>query len=318
MRAVILVGGKGTRLGSVTSQIPKPLVPVNGKAVLDRQLDELRRYRVTEVNRPNRSLRRQKGKSDPVDAQAAARSVLAGTAVSVPKANDDQVEMIRLLKVALNGAIKSKTAAANTITSMSVALPDELREQLRGVSTLKMVRICSRFRGGELTSPTAAAKVSLRSIAKRYEALEAEIKALKSELKELVEKTAPQLVKQFGVGPDVAATLLCAAGDNPERLVNEVSFASLCGVSPVEASSGKTNRHRLNRGGNRQANKALYVIALTRLRYDERSQTYVAKCVSEGKSKKEAIRCLKRYIAREIYYILIADGHYRAAKKSTA
>lgn len=270
---------------------------------------------VIEVNRPNRALRRSKGKSDTVDAESAARSVLAGTATAIPKSGDDQVENIRALKVARQGAIKARTAAANSLTSLRVTAPAQLREELRGLSTIKLVRRCSGFRTSDISDPTSASKVAMRSIAKRYEDLETEIKLLDSQLNKLVPKAAPRLVQVFGVGPGVASMLLIAAGDNPERLVSEASFASLCGASPVLASSGKTNRHRLNRGGNRQANSALYTVVKTRLAHDKATQEYMARRIAEGKSKKEVIRCLKRLVARELYYVLLADATGRVTRQ---
>jgi transposase len=154
----------------------------------------------------------------------------------------------------------------------------------------------------------AATKFALRSVARRYEALSEEIAELDAHLDRLVAEAAPELVALPGIGTDSAATLLIVAGDNPQRLASEASFASLCGVSPIEASSGKVVRHRLNRGGNREANRALYMICLARMRRDRRTQEYVARRTKEGKSKREIIRCLKRYVAREVYRVLISCG----------
>ena len=167
-----------------------------------------------------------------------------------------------------------------------------------------LVKRCRSFRPGRLGNPTAAAKYALRSLACRCRQLSKEIQDLKAELERLTQATAPALVKAFGIGPDTAAALLIAAGSNPDRLNSEAAFASLCGVSPVPASSGKTNRHRLNRGGDRQANAALYRIVVVRLRYELRTQAYMCRRTAEGMSKIEVIRCLKRYVAREVYSII--------------
>lgn len=149
--------------------------------------------------------------------------------------------------------------------------------------------------------PASAAALTLRLLARRVLALTDEIDDLNIRITAAMQSHAPQLLDRYGVGPDTAAALLLTAGDNPERLHSEASFAALCGVSPTEASSGKTHRRRLNRGGDRQANSALYTITIARLRWDKRSQRYIQRRVAEGKTRREAIRCLKRYICREIY-----------------
>jgi transposase len=267
---------------------------------------------VLEVERPKhrrRSSRRNLEKSDPIDAEAAARAVLAGEASGVPKSADGTVEMIRTLHAARRSAIKARTQAANQLQGLRVTAPEELRHRLRGLSTKELVWVSARFRlgGGPADVPTAT-KFALRSVARRYEALSAEIVELGVHLDRLVGQAAPELVCLPGIGTDTAATLLIVAGDNPERLRSEASFASLCGVSPIEASSGKVVRHRLNRGGNREANRALYMICLSRMRRDRRTQGYVARRTQEGKSKREIIRCLKRYLARELYRVLLSCG----------
>lgn len=259
---------------------------------------------VVEVIRPNRQARRRNGKSDPADADAAASAVLSGDADGVPKAGDSTVEMIRALRVARATAIKARTQAANAMKALVVTAPDQLRESLRDLSKIELVRTCARSRPGGLTGPSAATKAALRSLAVRHEALETEVKILDGQIEPLIAEAAPELIAVFGVGPDSAGALLVAAGDNPQRLVSEAAFSMLCGSSPVEASSGKTVRHRLNRGGDRQANAALYRIVIVRLRHDEATKTYAQRRTTEGKSKAEIIRCLKRYVAREIYSVL--------------
>ena len=263
-----------------------------------------RGHTVIEVNRPDRSTRRRLGKSDPIDAESAARSVLAGTAVGTPKSGTGNVEMIRMLKIARDSAIKARSQAMSQMKSLLVTLPAELRETLDDLPVSKLARRCAGFRPGEVSTITSAAKFTLRSIARRRQQLSDEISALDSELARLTEETAPELVQAFGMGPNTAATLLVTAGDNPERLRSKSAFAALCGVSPIPASSGKTNRHRLNRGGDRRANSALHQIVIVRLKSDERTRSYMERRIKEGKTKLEVIRCLKRYVANEVFHML--------------
>jgi transposase len=269
---------------------------------------------VLEVERPKhrrRSSRRNGGKSDPSDAERAARAVLAGEASGVPKSGDGQVEMIRALRSVRRSAMKARTQAANQLQALRVTAPEELLNRLRGLSTKELVSVAARFRLADgPRDATTATKFALRSVARRYETLSEEIFELEAHLDRLVGQAAPELVCLPGVGTDSAATLLIVAGDNPQRLGSEASFASLCGVSPIEASSGKVVRHRLNRGGNREANRALYMVCLSRMRRDPRTQEYVARRTMEGKSKREIIRCLKRYIAREVYRVLVSCGSH--------
>jgi transposase len=265
---------------------------------------------VLEVERPKyrrRSSRRNLEKSDPSDAEAAARAVLAGEASGVPKSGNGTVEMIRALRAARRSAIKARTQAANQLQGLRVTAPEQLRHRLRGLSTKELVSVAARFRlGDDPRDVPAATRFALRSVARRYETLSAEIAELEAHLDRLVAQVAPELVSLPGIGTENAATLLIVAGDNPQRLGSEASFANLCGVAPIEASSGKVVRHRLNRGGNREANRALYMICLARMRRDRRTKEYVARRTAEGKSKREIIRCLKRYVAREVYRVLIS------------
>ena len=263
---------------------------------------------VIEVNRPDRSTRRRLGKSDPVDAEMAARSVLAGVARDYPKSGLDSVEMIRMLKMVKSSAIKARTQAINQIKAIIVTAPLELRHELVGLNVSRLVARCARFRPGHLATPVGSAKYSLRLLARRHGQLTSEIEGVNDELPRLTAETAPALVELFGIGPDTAATLLVTAGGNPERLRSEAAFAALCGVNPVPASSGRTNRHRLNRGGNRQANAALYRIVLVRLHYHEPTKEYMGRRTGEGMTKLEVIRCLKRYVARQVYSILSDEG----------
>ena len=275
-------------------------------AGLARYLDGLG-HRVVEVDRPDRATRHRLGKSDPIDAEMAARSVLSGVAVGTPKATDGSVEMIRMLKVARDSAVKARTQSLNQIKALLVTAPAELRESIRGLSTPRLLDHCAAFRPGVPDSPTTAAKQALRSLARRNLALGAEVKEHDEGIRRLVSGAAPELLAAFGVGPDSAATLLVTAGDNPGRLRSEAAFASLCGSSPIPASSGKTTRHRLNRGGDRQANAALHRIVVVRLRWHQPTQAYMARRTAEGKTKAEIMRCLKRYVAREAFGLLPID-----------
>jgi transposase len=262
---------------------------------------------VVEVNRPNRQHRRRFGKHDTADAEAAARAVQANVATGEPKAADGIVEMMRALRVARRSAVKARTQAANQLRALLFTAPEELKRELGGLPTNRLVSVAARFRPGTRPrSLVTATKLAMRSVARRHLLLSEEISDLDERLEQLVAEAAPALAALRGVGTDTAAALLIAAGDNPERLRSEAAFAHLCGVAPIQASSGKTVRHRLNRGGNREANRALYVLVLGRMSWDERTRGYVARRTAEGKSKREIIRCLKRFVAREIYRTLTA------------
>ena len=258
-----------------------------------------------EVNRPNRQTRRRRGKTDTVDAEAAARAALSGEAVAVPKSADGCVEAIRTLSVARRCAVKARTVAGNQINAVAVTAPEQVKDLLRRPNTPQMIKICARWLLGVGGAPAAGgAKRALRALARRHQALTAEIDELDAELLALCEKANPALLGACGVGAETAAALLTAAGDNPERMRSEASFAALCGASLIEASSGPRTRHRLNRGGNRQANKALWRIAMVRLRVHQQSIDYAARRRAQGSTRRETIRCLKRHIAREIYRLL--------------
>ena len=260
---------------------------------------------VVEVDRPNRRVRRRRGKSDPVDAEAAARAALNGEASGVPKSRDGAVESLRALRVARRSAMKARTQAANQIVGLIVTAPAPLRECLAELDGNARIGRCASFRPGPLADPVEATKRALRTLARRHEALSEEIEELDAAIVELCHSLNPALLGAIGVGADVASILLIAAGDNPERMRSDAAFAALCGASPVEASSGKIVRHRLNQGGNREANHALWRIAMVRLSCDPRTKAYRARRHSEGKSIREIVRCLKRHIAREIYRLLI-------------
>jgi len=257
---------------------------------------------VVEVNRTNRQTRRRKGKTDTVDAEAAARAVLAGDATVTPKSGDGPIEALRQLRLARNGAMKARTAAANQLHSLTDTAPEELRARLRGLTTLQRARTCARLRPGDVLTPAGAAKAALRSVATRWLTLHAEAAELSRAIKHVLDTIAAPMLERYGVGYETAGALLCTAGDNPDRLNSEGSYAALCGSSPVEISSGKTNRHRLNRAGDRHANAALWTIVMSRIAAKHPPTiTYIERRTTDGLSKREAIRCLKRYVAREIY-----------------
>jgi transposase len=267
---------------------------------------------VIEVDRPDRKLRHQRGKSDPIDAYAAAAAVLCGAATGSPKTRDGHVEAIRTLRVVRRSAVKARTQAINPLKAVVLTGPAELRQALTGLNTRQLLLSCCRMRTGparliEAADPvTTATKMTLRRLARRITTLTQEIRELDTELRPLVALTAPALLAVYGVGTEVAAQLLTTAGDNPERLRSEAAFAQLCGTAPLPASSGRTTRHRLNRGGDRHANYALHIIALVRLSSHPPTQAYAARRRTQGLSNPEILRCLKRYIAREIYHVLTA------------
>jgi transposase len=277
---------------------------------------------VLEVNRPNRQARRRRGKSDTVDAEAAARAALNAEATVVPKTQGSLVESIRVLRVACTSARDSRTRVALQLRDLIVTAPDQLRTVLGPLSTAERVARAARFHvAGDVADPVVGTKLALRTLARRYEALSTEMAEMEAVLDELTARANPALRGAKGVGPDVAAILLTAAGDNPERLRNEAAFAAMCGVSPIEASSGKTVRHRLNRSGNRQANHALWRIVMVRLSTgDPATKAYVERRTAEGKSLREIVRCLKRHVAREVYRHLVrpepvpAGSDLRAAR----
>ena len=274
-------------------------------AGLARHLAE-RTVRVVEVNRPNRQKRRLRGKSDPVDAEAAARAVLSGEATVTPKAGTGPVEALRQLRVARAGAVKAKISAANQLHSLCDTAPETIRAQLRRLPLRKKVEICERWRPGADYTPANAAKRAMLSVARRWRTLDLEVRELDAHLKIILDDIAAPLLAKYGVGYETAGQLLVTGGDNPERMRSERSYAALCGSSPVEASSGRTERHRLNRGGDRQANAALWMIVFTRMANHPPTQAYVARRTTEGLSKKEIIRCLKRYVAREVFPLVRA------------
>jgi transposase len=261
-------------------------------------------HKVIEVGRQDRRERRLNGKSDLLDAHNAARAVLAGTARATPKNADGIVEMLRQVKVAKDTAVKARTSAMITLKALIVNVEPELREQLQPLPKMALIDRCANLRPGVVDTPVAASKHALRSLARRWRELHTEIRAHEELLERLIRQIAPQLLDAFGVAADTAAEVLIVAGDNPQRIRTEAAWAKLCGVAPIPASSGTTTRHRLNRGGHRQANAALYRTIIVRMRFHEPTIAYVERRMAEGRTKAEIIRCLKRFLAREIWALM--------------
>jgi transposase len=265
---------------------------------------------VVEVNQPHAHAHQRLGKSDPVDAELAARAALSGSARAVAKDRSGIVEAIRQLSVARAGALKARTAALQQLDDLIITAPERLRASLRRRRTLKArAALCLRLRPNEprLHEPVEAAKLALRSLARRVEHLDEEILEIDRQLERLVATAAPRTVALYGVGTQAASQLLITGGQNIDRLRSEAAFAKLCGAAPIQASSGRTTRHRLDFGGDRQANRALHMIAVCRLRHCQRTQAYAKRRAAEGLSKREVLRCLKRYIARQTYQTLRDD-----------
>lgn len=260
---------------------------------------------VIEVDRPNRAERRRSGKSDPLDAVEAARSALGGRAKSISKSKVGAVEAIRVLVVAKRSARGARIKALTQMRHLVITAPDQLRCRLRGLSVIVLVNEAARLRPSRSGDAVMAAhKAALCSLARRIQGLDDELADLDRRIEVLVASVAPDLLARFGVGPDTAAALLVSAGDNPERLHSEAAWAHLCGVAPIPASSGKSNRHRLDRGGDRHANSALWRIVMVRIAHDPDTTAYFERKVKEGRSKRDVIRLLKRYVARELYRYL--------------
>lgn len=272
---------------------------------------------VLEVTAPDKQDRRKRGKDDTIDAENAAHAAFAQVRTVTPKTRDGMVESLRVLKVCRKTAIAARRVALQLIQNTIVSAPDELRESLRTMTRMQLVRTLAAWRPdlSDYRNLTSAYRIALKSLGRRYLELHDEIADLDVMIAKLVDELAPELIARNSIGYESAAQLLLTAGDNSGRLRSEASFAALCGVSPVPASSGKVCRHRLNRGGDRAANSALHIIAIGRLRTDARTKAYVEKRLNEGHSKLEALRCLKRYIAREVFYIIQRRQHEINATK---
>ena len=241
-------------------------------------------------------------KTDTLDARRAARQILGRPWPSVPRVRGDR-EALRVLETTRKGAQTARVAAINELKALVITAPVDLRDGLRGLTTAALVAKCARFRLTASVNEHTATKAAMRSLARRIRTLTTEIAELKAPIAELVEGTAPYLLDQPGIGPITAAQVLIA-WSHPGRCRNEAAFARLAGVAPLEASSGQHTRHRLNRRGDRQLNQAIHTIAISRSRYCPKTRAYIAKRTSQGKTVREARRCLKRYIARHLYRLL--------------
>lgn len=257
---------------------------------------------VVEVDRPNRQLRRKKGKSDPTDALAAARAALSGEASVTPKARNGPVEQMRVLLVARRSARQQRIQTLNQLRDLVLTAPEPIRIRFKDRYKAGLVTEAAKMRPRAGTDPVLfTTNIVIRDLARRIKSLNTEMRNIDRILTVLIGDTAPSLLELYGLGPDTAASLLVAAGDNPERLHSERAWAHMCGVTPIPASSGKVTRYRLNRGGDRNANAALYRIVLTRMSSHKQTRAYVARRRAEGLNTAEIMRCLKRYVARQVY-----------------
>jgi len=265
---------------------------------------------VYEVTTTHRATRARRGKDDMIDAEMAARKVLSGEARAVAKDTTCDIESIRLLKLSRESAVKARTVALLQIRDVLITAPAVLREWIESAGgTRHSVNRTGAMRPDleRLGEPLQAAKFTLRQLSGRVKMLDQEIAGVNAQLDQLVARRAPHLLRCCGIGTQHAAQLLITAGQNLGRLRSDGAFARLCGVAPVPVSSGKTNRMRLHRGGDRQANRALHLIAIARLRLDPKTQVYMTRRRAEGLSNMDVVRCLKRFIAREVYNALKLD-----------
>jgi len=256
---------------------------------------------VVEVNRSDRQARRRHGKSDPLDAVSAARAAQSGRAAGAAKGRDGMVEAIRTLMVVRRSARRDRTATINQMRALVATAPDDLRARFAHHTTISLVREAAAMRPRAGDTVGYATRIALRELRRRAHYLGDQIKLVDARIAPLLAARAPALLALPGVGPDTAAILLIAAGDHPDRLRSEAAWAHLCGSAPIPASSGKITRRRLNPAGDRQANHALWRIVLSRMSFEPRTRAYVQRRSDEGLSKPEIIRCLKRYVAREVY-----------------
>lgn len=264
---------------------------------------------VIEVDRPNRQNRRRRGKNDTIDAISAARAVQGGSATAIAKTGNGPIEQLRVLRLVRRSVRKERIRVLSQLRAVAVTAPDDIRSDLAGRTPIGVAQHAAKYRVADPTTPTGTVKYALRSLARRAEDLRAEAKALDKIIAGIVTDIAPELIAQPGVGPDSASALLVAAGDNPHRIHSEAAFAKLCAAAPLDASSGMQRRHRLSRSGNRDANAALFRIIIVRLKDHPETQAYIARRTAEGKTKLEAIRCLKRYLARQLYpHVLAANS----------
>jgi len=276
---------------------------------LSHKTGEVGAFEVFEVNRPEKATRVRHGKSDPVDAYSAAEQVLTARASGRPKVRTGIVEAIRTIKVPRDAAVKNRTAAYSQLRDLITAASGKLHDDLIGLSGKKRVARILTWRPDphRIADPDHAVRHALRALARRITYLDGEIAEADKHLTALVEQACPTLLAMPQVGVQCAARLVISAGENINRMRTEASFAKLVGVAPLPASSGKTHRHRLNPGGDRQANSALYMITVGRMRSHEETRAYVERRRAEGLTTPEIIRCLKRHLARSVYNALRTD-----------
>lgn len=261
---------------------------------------------VREVIRPEATVRRMQGKSDPIDAYQAARAAHSGRAKNLPK--DEDVEGLRALLNARRSAVKARTAAMNQIHAQLITAPAKIREKYRKLNAARLIDALTGCRPAAHHGVDAHVLTGLKMLAQRHEFLTRQTTAIDAQLRDLVTAINLNLLSARGIGPVTAAQLLITAGGNPERLASEGSFAALCGTAPVPASSGKTTRFRLSRGGDRHANAALHTIATVRMSSDPRTRAFVVSQRAKGRSSAELLRILKRAIAREVFKLLQAPN----------
>ena len=270
------------------------------RVLLDRGFD------VAETTPGDKADRRRRGKTDAADAYTAARAALSGRATAIPKDTTGEVEAMRLLRTTRSLTVRQQTQVMNQIKQFLVTAPAELRERFPSSTNLRLARALAATRLPGTDPVTAALLTAVKIDARRWLELRATAAELKQQLDAITKRIAPELIKIPGVGPDTAAALLITTGQNTQRVPSEAALAHLFGIAPIPASSGRINRHRLDRGGNRQGNAAVHRIALVRLAHDPMTRDYIARCMARGKTKREAIRLLKRHIVRELYPALAA------------
>ena len=263
---------------------------------------------VYDVYAPDKKRRRLEGKDDIKDAYQAAQAALSYTRCAQAKDKDEAIEAAINLENAHQLAVRQRTACINALKAAIIKLPDSMRQNLEGKTDADLIKTCAAFRiSAAQTDLFSGTKVALRHYAKQIQSLSKEINALDKEIKRYAEALVPNTVGLKGIGHHGSITLLKAAGANIDRLKDDASFSMLCATSPIPASTGDKHHFRLNPGGNRKANCAIHIMAITRIRLFEKTRAFIDKKISEGKTKKDAIRCLKRYLSREVYGSLRAD-----------
>ena len=267
---------------------------------------QLRGFEVVETTPGDKADRRLRGKSDAADAYTAARAALSGRATAIPKATTGEVEALRLLRTTRSLTVRQQTQVMNQIKQFLVTAPAGFRERFPRSTNLRLAQTLAATRLPGTDPVTAALLTVVKIDARRWLELRATAAELKRQLDAMTKRIAPELIKIPGVGPDTAAALLIATGQNTQRVPSDAALAHLFGIAPIPASSGRTTRHRLDRGGNRHGNAAVHRVALVRLAHDPTTRDYIARCMARGKTKREAIRLLKRHLVRELYPVLAA------------